>query len=66
VNGLMRSLSVHLIRVVLAILFAWLIGRFFFPGMSLLKTAILAAVLIGLAYLFEYTKKRDEEGTRGP
>jgi len=62
----MRSISVHLIRLVLAILIAWLIGRFFFPGMSLLKTAVLAAVLLGLAYLFEYTKKRDGGGgTRG-
>jgi ABC-type sulfate transport system permease component len=65
VNGGMSSLAVHLIRLILAILIAWLISRLFFPGVSVLKVIVLAAVLLGLAYLFEYTRKRDRGGGNG-
>lgn len=61
----MSSPALHLIRLVLAILIAWLISGFFLQGASFLKVAVLAAVLLGLAYLFEYTKKRDRAGGKG-
>jgi hypothetical protein len=59
VSGGMNSLLVHLVRLVLAILIAWAISQFFFHGASFLKVIVLAVVLLGLAYLFEYAKKRD-------
>ncbi|MBN2123098.1 MAG: hypothetical protein JW821_02290 [Deltaproteobacteria bacterium] len=58
----MGSPVVFLLRLVLAILLALLIGRIFFQGASIIKTAALAAALLGMAYLFEYTKKRDRGG----
>jgi hypothetical protein len=41
---------------------ALVISRFFFPGASALKVMALAAVMLVLAYIFEYTKRRDREG----
>ncbi|MBN1893515.1 hypothetical protein JW906_03425 [bacterium] len=58
-NDLGKKAAVHLIRLVLAIVFATLISRVFFQEGSFLNVMILAAVLLGFAYLFEYAKKRD-------
>jgi hypothetical protein len=40
---------------------AFLLGRIFFQGMPLIKILGLAAVMFALAYLFEYTKRKDRE-----
>jgi hypothetical protein len=40
---------------------AFLLARIFFQGMPLYKTLGLAAVMFALAYLFEYTKRKDQE-----
>jgi hypothetical protein len=35
------------------------LARFFFGTLSIVRVGALAAALLGFAYLFEYTKKRD-------
>jgi hypothetical protein len=49
-----------LVRLIVAVLIALLIGRFFFKGMTAFKVIIFAAVLLTLAYLFEYAKRHDK------
>jgi hypothetical protein len=51
---------VLIIRLILSVIIAFLIGRFFFQKASTLKTAGLAAALLGLAYLFEHIRKRNK------
>jgi hypothetical protein len=48
-----------IVRVIVAVIAALVIGRFFFQGFSTLKTLLLAAVLLALAYLFNYAKKHE-------
>ena len=52
---------VFIIRLIVSVLVALLISRIFFQSTEPLKVAGLAAALLGFAYLFEYTKKRDRE-----
>ena len=61
----MGGFTLFIIRAMLAAAFAVLIGRFFFQGTPVIKVTLLATVLLGLAYLFEYTKKRDSGGQNG-
>lgn len=56
---------VLLLRLILAVLLAFLIGRFFFPGASIFKISGFAAIMLVLAYLFEYTRKKDKGGKDG-
>jgi len=59
----MKSMvALFFVRVILAVFLAFLISWMFFPGKSLLNTFVLAAILLCLAYLFQYTRKRDEGG----
>jgi len=53
------------IRILLAIGIAFVIGRFFFKEISFMKVGLLAVVMLGFAYLFEYTKKRDRGNRNG-
>ncbi len=57
----MGSLEAFVIRLLLAIGLAVLIGRFFFQEMNAVKVSALALVMFGLAYLSKYLRKRDEE-----
>lgn len=57
---MMRSLRFLLIRLILSLVLAFLISRFFFPGISIIKMLGLAAVMLAMAYLFEHTRKRDK------
>ncbi len=56
----MKSLYVLMIRLVLSFFLAYFISRFFFPGKSLLGVLGLAVAMCALAYLFQYTRKRDK------
>jgi hypothetical protein len=58
-------LTVFFLRLILAVLLAFLISRFFFPGASLVKILGFSAVLLALAYLFEYTRKKGKGGKDG-
>lgn len=61
----MRSLYILLIRLILSMLLAWLIGSFFFKEALMIKIISLGLCMFGLAYLFEYTKKRDKGERNG-
>lgn len=50
-----------LLRIILSLGMAFLLGRIFFQGMPIYKILVLAAVMFALAYLFEYTKRKDQE-----
>jgi positive regulator of sigma E activity len=49
-----------LIRLIVAVLMALLIGRVFFHGMTAVRVIAFAAILLALAYLFEYAKRHDK------
>ena len=61
----MGSLEIFVIRLLLSFMFAFLVCRVFFQKMPLINVAGLALILLGLAYLFEYFRKRDEGGNHG-
>jgi heme A synthase len=58
-------LTVLFLRIILSLLLAFLIGRFFFPGASVLIVLGFAAILFALAYLFEYTRKKEKGRDNG-
>ena len=53
--------KVLVLRIVLGVLFAFLLTRFFFPKAGLLTTFVLAGLLTFGAYALEYLR-----GSRGP
>jgi hypothetical protein len=52
------ALFVFAIRVVLGIVFAVVLTRFFFPGASLPWIAGLAIFLVGMSYVMEYFHRK--------
>jgi uncharacterized protein YacL len=56
----MKHIITFILRLILSVLLAVIISWLFFKGIQPLKTAILAIIMLILAYLFEYTKKRDK------
>ena len=56
----MGPFQMFCIRLILAIMFAFLLCRIFFPGTSMIKISGLAVIMFGLAYLFAYLRKRDK------
>jgi hypothetical protein len=61
----MRGLPLFFVRSLLAAAFAFFLCRIFFPGASPFRVAALAVALLAMAYLFEYTKKKDRGGSHG-
>jgi hypothetical protein len=61
----MGTYSIFLIRLVVSVVLAFLISRLFFQGTSLVKILGLAAIMLILAYLFEYTRRKDRKGQNG-
>lgn len=55
----MVAFRVFLIRLILATILAFLLCRLFFPGASWARVMALGAIMFILAYLFEYTKRKD-------
>lgn len=55
----MGSFGIFVIRLILSVGFAFITSRVFFKSTSLINVIGLAVVLLGLAYLFEYFKRRD-------
>lgn len=53
------------VRIILSGLFAFLICRFYLKDMSIVNMSVLSVILLGLAYLFEYLRKRDKGGSNG-
>ena len=61
----MGSFQTFVIRLILSMLFAVLACRIFFQGTPLVRVFGLGVILLGLAYLFEYVRKRDRGGNNG-
>ena len=61
----MGTPAIFMIRLVLGLVLALLISGFFLEGASVAKVTGLAAILVGLAYLFEHARKRDKGGEKG-
>ena len=59
----MKGFQRLLLRVFLSVVLAFILTRIFFQGASIIKTFVLALVLLIFAYLFEYTRKKDEGGS---
>lgn len=55
----MGASEIFIIRLALSVIIALLICRFFFSELEMLRVFILALVMMGLAYLLEYFRKRD-------
>ena len=49
-----------LLRLILSVIIAYIIGRFYFDGMTVVKVGGLALILFGLAYLMEFIRLRRE------
>ena len=58
----MGAPEIFIIRLAISIIIALLICRFFCADFDMLKVFILALVMLGLAYLLEYFRKKDEGG----
>ncbi len=54
----MGAPEIFFIRLSLSIMFAFLICRFFFQSMPMIKVFGLAVIMLGLAYVLEYFRKR--------
>ena len=54
----MSHLFIFAIRVIMGAFFAVLLSRFFFPDASLLSVAGMGVFLVGMAYIFEYFRRR--------
>jgi hypothetical protein len=55
----MKTMYALLLRLTLSIVLAGIISQIFFKGIHAIKTPALAVIMFILAYLFEYTRKRD-------
>jgi len=53
-----RSVTIFIVRAVVGLVFAVLLTRFFHPEMTGVATVGLAVIMVGLAYLFDYLRKR--------
>ena len=58
------NVRIFALRLILSIVIAVVISLFFFEGIRLFKTSLLALIMLVLAYLFEYTKSRDRSRGR--
>jgi positive regulator of sigma E activity len=61
----LKGLTFFLIRLVVAVAVSLLVSYLFFGTLTIARVGVLALVLLGFAYLFEYTRKRDEGGGNG-
>ncbi|RLB20816.1 MAG: hypothetical protein DRG76_10270 [Deltaproteobacteria bacterium] len=52
------------LRALLSGLFAFFLCRFFFKHIPVAKVFGLAVLMLGLAYILEYARKRDQGGGR--
>ena len=59
----MKGFQRLLLRVFLSVIMAFILTRIFFQGASIIKTLMLALILLIFAYLFEYTRKKDKGGS---
>jgi hypothetical protein len=53
----MGSYYILVIRLILAVIISLVVCRMFFQNIPVFKIVVLAVLLCGLAYLFEYLRK---------
>lgn len=56
----MGKLEIFFIRLVLSIMFAFFLSRFFFQDMPMVKVFGLAIIMLALAYALEFLRKRNK------
>ena len=56
---------IFFLRLILSIILAFIICRFFFQNAPLINIIGFAMIMLGLAYLFEYNKRRAKGGEHG-
>jgi hypothetical protein len=56
----MGKTEIFFIRLVLSIMFAFFLSRFFFQNMPIIKVFGLAIIMLGLAYVLEFFRKRNK------
>ncbi|MCK4792171.1 MAG: hypothetical protein KAV87_51050 [Desulfobacteraceae bacterium] len=61
----MGKLEIFFIRLFLSIMFAFMLSRFFFQKMPMLKVFGLAIIMLGLAYVLEFFRKRNKGEEHG-
>jgi FtsH-binding integral membrane protein len=61
----MGTYSIFLIRLVVSVVVAFLISRLFFQSASAPKILGLAGIMLILAYLFEFTRRKERNGQNG-
>ncbi len=61
----MTPYKTFFIRLFLSVMLAFVIFRFFFRETSMIKVFGLAGIMLGLAYLLEYKRRKDKEGEHG-
>lgn len=54
----MRALFIFVMRFFLSIMFSLLVCRIFFQRMPMIKVFGLAIIMLGLAYVLEYFRRR--------
>ncbi len=54
----MSGTKIFIIRAILGIAFGIILSRFFYPEAPLISVVVLCAILVGLAYLTEYLRRR--------
>ncbi|MDY6881185.1 MAG: hypothetical protein V2J25_03130 [Desulfatiglans sp.] len=57
----MKTIQTFIIRLVLSVLFAFLVAYFFFNNPPLIKVLGLAAIFLGLSYLLMYARQSNNE-----
>ncbi len=55
----MNSFYIFIIRAVLGAVFAVMLTRFFYPDATIFYVVGLGVFLVGMAYLFEYIKNKN-------
>jgi hypothetical protein len=56
----MNVFYIFIMRLVLSIVLAFIICRFFFPGWPIIRVMGLAVVMLILSYLFENMRKKEK------
>ena len=54
----MNTIPIFIMRAVIGVVMAVVITRVFRPGAGIMFTVLLAAFLVGVAYLLDYYRKR--------
>jgi len=57
----MGAFEIFVLRAILAVFIAFLLGRFFFQGRSLVWTICLAIAMLAIVYAKEYFRKKNQD-----